>query len=216
MAWVASSQTASAFLEPPFDLDECCRHATLVVVVTEGDKIDGTVEVLESWRGHIRRGEVLRLPALAAFAPPDSRALSLVIRQMEPKRPTHVTGSRMILFLRRAGRRDDPTKTAAWEAAASELRLSVAWVEGGEVYGLRQSCNPGPRTPAPLGMTEQQVRERVELSAPVRAAECEPVPASSIEDGSLSRLYIVAILAVGVLYIKLVSFVYRRSQAGPN
>ena len=73
--------------------------------------------------------------------------------------------------------------------------------------GMRQSFNPGPRTPSPLGMTEQQVRERVELLAP-------PVPASSSEDGSQSRLYVLAILAVGVLYIKLVYFVYRRSQAG--
>jgi hypothetical protein len=74
----------------------------------------------------------------------------------------------MVLFLRRVPRPDDPTKTAAWKAATREMGLSVVWVEGKEMYVWCQYVNPGPRTPVPLRMTEQEVRGRLRRLARVR------------------------------------------------
>ena len=45
--------TASAEIQPSFSLDGCSWLATHVVVVTEGDRIDGKVTVLESWKGNL-------------------------------------------------------------------------------------------------------------------------------------------------------------------
>jgi hypothetical protein len=126
--------TASAYPVPPFCLDDCSRNATHVVVVTEGALIDGHVEVLESWRGNLRRGDRLNLPRLAVFADPDNRAVA----DTEPGQPTHVTGSRMVVFLRWRPERTDSTKGSWAPARFTGMCGSVAWVERGETY----TCPP--------------------------------------------------------------------------
>jgi len=67
-----------------------CRHR-------EGDKIDGKLTVLESWRGDLRPGEFISIPELASFKSPSSREIKtgmFDVKSDEPKR--YVTGSQMI------------------------------------------------------------------------------------------------------------------------
>ena len=58
---VSAAPAAWAFYLPSFNLDESAWHATHIVVVSEGQKIDGELRVLESWHGDLRRGERLVL-----------------------------------------------------------------------------------------------------------------------------------------------------------
>jgi hypothetical protein len=119
LVWAAWVPTAFGFLRPSFDLDDCGWHATHIVVVTEGEKIDGKVTVLESWRGNLRKGDRLDLPDLAEFANLDSRTISGPPFGGKPKpdEPKHVTGSRMILFLTWKPAETDPSK-GSWMAAS--------------------------------------------------------------------------------------------------
>jgi hypothetical protein len=137
LAWAAWTPAAWALCsDPSFALDDCGWNATHVVVVTEGDRIDGTVEVLESWRGNLRKGDVIHVPELAAFASRESRwiwnddEVYNTGRKLAPGELTHVTCSRMVLFLKWNPEGTDPSK-GAWAAAAPEggLRVSLAWVE---------------------------------------------------------------------------------------
>src|SRR5206468_844470 len=68
--------TATAAIRPSFHLDTCSWRATHVVVVSEGETIDGAVTVLESWVGDLRPGDTLAVPELAAFAPEKARAIA--------------------------------------------------------------------------------------------------------------------------------------------
>jgi hypothetical protein len=47
---------AGAGIRPSFNLQNCSWHATHVVVATEGEKIDGVLKVLESWKGDLAPG----------------------------------------------------------------------------------------------------------------------------------------------------------------
>jgi hypothetical protein len=157
MAWVVWSPAAFGgnHFYLPFNLERCLKGATHVVVVSEGEKIDGTVEVLESWLGGLRKGDTLQLPGLAEFAIPELRK----ILKRRDRGPTHVTGSRMVLFLRRQAEEADSSK-GAWVAAGSEIGASVAWIEGGETYTVRVVISEW-RLIMPLEMTEQKLRDQV-------------------------------------------------------
>jgi hypothetical protein len=161
LAWVV--WTPAAFggqFVPPLHVASCTKRATHVVVVREVDKTDGTVEVLESWVGGLREGDILRLPSLAAFATLRSRAISEV--PGPPARHTHVTGSRIVLFLRWQPEGADLSK-GTWKPAGGDVGTSAVWVEGGEAYAALGYSAFGmtPRIIMPLRMTEQKLRERV-------------------------------------------------------
>src|SRR5438874_1861724 len=97
LVWAAWTCPAFAAIRPSFHLDTSGWHATHIVVVTEGERIDGKVRVLESWRGDLRPGDRLELPDLAAFAPLKSRAISApFLAKPMAGQPTHVTGDRMV------------------------------------------------------------------------------------------------------------------------
>ena len=57
LAWAGCAPTAAAGIRPSFYLDGCGWEATHVVVVDAGEKIDGRVVVLESWKGDLRKGD---------------------------------------------------------------------------------------------------------------------------------------------------------------
>src|SRR5215469_3006835 len=93
-------------IRPSFIQDHCIWNATHIIVVTEGDKIDGIVEVTESWRGDLKVGASVTIPGLAEFAPDDKRVIRKGIHATFDKdepamKVTHVSGKRMILFLRK-------------------------------------------------------------------------------------------------------------------
>jgi hypothetical protein len=153
---------ASGAIGPSFDLDGCCWKATHVVVVTEGKQLDGAIKVLESWKGDLRKGDRLTLPALAKFAPPEKRTI-VFWGGRAANQPGAVTGQRMILFLRRKAEQGDPTKGSLLPAAPTwkQMDVSVVWVEQGQAYAFLQFINPGPTRLSPLGLTEEKIRDRV-------------------------------------------------------
>lgn len=64
--------------------------------------------------------------------------------------PTHVTGARMVLFLREAkdGAAEEGGKARRWQSAnlldSDQMGYSVMWIENGEAFAFAQWMNPGP------------------------------------------------------------------------
>jgi len=165
LLWTVWAPAASAAFRPSFSLDDCGWNATHVVIVTEGSKIDGVVDVLESWKGNLRKGDQLTLPGLAEFANLTRRAISDPFGHVDPKRPNHVTGARMVLFLKWKVEGADPSK-GTWEPACSvwkSMMTSVVWIEKKEVYAFAQFKNPGPSLLSAQGITEARMKDRVLL-----------------------------------------------------
>ena len=69
------SPSASAGIRPSFYAEECSWRATDIVVVSEGKKIDGIFEVLETWKGDLQPGETITIPEMAEFKAKDARLM---------------------------------------------------------------------------------------------------------------------------------------------
>jgi hypothetical protein len=161
---VLTVSSAYAAYYESFVVSRLAWFATHVVVVSEGEKLDGEVTVLESWVGDIKRGSLLSLPGLKAFATKEARTEDQ--RYYPPKDrsvPTVVSGQRMVVFLVKTG--------DAWKPAsrAGGTRVSVAWIEKGEAYAYFQNANPGPVILVRVHWKEQDMRERVEETAAARS-----------------------------------------------
>jgi hypothetical protein len=161
-----------AGIRPSFLLVDCSWSATHVVVVSQGEKLDGNFQVVESWKGDLKKGSRLKIKELAAFAPKATRAIEARDKKRNPPPPTHVSGSRMILFLKKnvaPAKAREGEKAAGKEGEISwapagffkDVRVSVAWVEHGETYGFVQIMNPGPSALISLESTEKQMRGHV-------------------------------------------------------
>lgn len=120
---------------PSPQLDVRAWQATDIVVVSEGAEIDGNVEVLETWKGRLTRGERIDVPELAAFASEESRKVSKVWLIDEPVAPP-VTGMRMLLFLIRGGDR--------WLPARDDMKSSTTWFEDGRAFEFTRVERGGP------------------------------------------------------------------------
>ena len=155
---------ARAGIRPSFNLEDVSWQATHILVVTEGERIDGNVEVLESWKGGLTQGTVLRIPPLASYKDPSRRVVApwwweRIESQDQPS--LSVTGTRMVLFLREkeagaAGRN-------RWMGASSYggMQVSVVWVEEDETYAFIQQVNPGDSLLTPLNKSEGELEEQV-------------------------------------------------------
>ena len=159
-----------AGIRPSFGLDHCTWYATHIVIATEGDEIDGRLTVLESWRGNLRPGEVISIPELASFKTQSSREIKtgpFAIKSDEPKR--YVTGSRMILFLKKKAEAPEISTNSAnktqtsdqWEPASREgINVSVLWVEGDQSFAFIQVMNPGDSILTHYRDSEKEIRDR--------------------------------------------------------
>lgn len=99
---LAVSPTIGA-IRPSFGVYRLAWAATHVVVVTEGERIDGDVVVVESWWGDLRPDATLRIPELAAFADDAARTIDYERHgEADATEPRVVTGRRMVLFLKSA------------------------------------------------------------------------------------------------------------------
>ncbi len=155
--------TASAGIRPSFNPEGLAIAATDVVLVTQGEKLDGNCTVVEAWKGDLKPGDKIAVAQLAEFTPETNRIIGeeLLEAGVEPFRgngtrvilsplpdeprnaPTHVSGRRMCLFLKREGR--DPDR---W--AGESLALCMAWIEQDRAYAFYQEQNPGPTLLRPL------------------------------------------------------------------
>ena len=160
----------NAGIRPSFNLDYCTWQATHIVIATEGDEIDGTLTVLDSWKGDLRPGEAVSIPDLASFKSPSSREVKKgLFGDKSDDPPRYVSGARMILFLKEKERSAAIAHAASrdvhverqWEPASREgITWSVLWLEGEESFAFIQIMNPGPSLLTPYGASEQKVREQ--------------------------------------------------------
>jgi hypothetical protein len=175
------SPHALAGIRPSFWLEICSWRATHIVVATEGQKIDGVFRVLESWKGDLPVGETVRIPELAAFNSKEERTIRFWPGENDHlSKPLEVTGDRVVLFLRDANQvaaetekgEDEeesravksPSVTSRWKSANSmgdEIKVSMVWIEQGEVYGFVQRMNPGPSSLYRLNWTEAKMERQV-------------------------------------------------------
>ncbi len=159
------SPAAQAAILPSFGIEYCTWDATHIVEVTQGINRDGVCTVLVSWKGDLKKDDVLRFPELRDFAGDDQRRIFVFRETKVPsKRVTHVSGLRMVLFLKKgtkglgAQEQVSPWHGASW---GRDVKTSVAWLDGGEVFAFVQIMNPGGQVVWPLGLTEKQFKERV-------------------------------------------------------
>jgi hypothetical protein len=117
-----------------FNVEDCSWHASHIIVVTEGDKIDGQVMVLESWRGQIQPGESLFVPELAKFKSQASRKIECISGnypiECPDGTPKFVSGSKIVVFLR------SKPNLKEW------IAIGAVWIEQGEAYGLWDDSPP--------------------------------------------------------------------------
>src|SRR5206468_3959938 len=65
--------SARAAIMPSFDLEDSTWNATDIVVATEGDTIDGKMQVLETWKGNLAPGGSIDVPEMEYFVPERTR-----------------------------------------------------------------------------------------------------------------------------------------------
>lgn len=181
-------------IRPSFGLDYSSWHASHIVLVTT--TTDGsTFEVLESWKGDLKSGERIVIPQL--HPTPNAIQISLYPKSWEEAVggglneviPKQLPGSRMILFLQSG--EDIPTKNGtektarhSWKPADlfGEMKTSVLWIDGSQVYCFIQLMNPGPSVLLECPISEQKVRDRV---IEVGNAQQELVESVAESDGVL-------------------------------
>lgn len=140
-----------AGLRPSFYLDSSAWEATHVVVVSEGEKLDGRCVILESWKGDLETNSSVFIPELAAFESKDARAIKRWPNIEPEASPSHITCSRIILFLKQSaldGSKWEPT------GIANAMNVSMAWAEQGQMFAIVQRMNPGPSELVPLVQSE--------------------------------------------------------------
>jgi hypothetical protein len=150
--------------KPSFQLESFSWIADEIIVVSGSKKFDGNVEVLESWKGNLKKGERVTIPELAALAPTEQRTVNKGMIHSSVKAASQVTGSRMVLFLIKAKWRDRVFAGKAWAPAASwgGISTSVVWIEDGQAYAIHAMGGPtGFETLTYLGMTENELQRRV-------------------------------------------------------
>ncbi len=154
---LSCSYTLSAKTHVVISIDDFSWFATHIVVVTEGDEIDGQVTVLESWQGDLKPGDSLNISELAKFKSQESRhieCLNIVLHlgKCSDTTPEFVSGSRIILFLRNLVRQSG---SANWHS------IGAAWIEQGEAYGLWDGDRAWDGIFAKVG-SEGSVRDAIE------------------------------------------------------
>lgn len=163
-----------AGIRPSFWLDSCtwdATHIVLVATTSEGD----VFTVMESWKGDLKAAATIRVPELK----PGSDAVP-VTRYTEGKAfdrtdesgvsgqiPRQPVGSQMVLFLKSrekhaASQATNIQASGQWEPASlyGEMKVSVVWIDGGQLFCFQQEMNPGPSA---LG----RGRQRSQMDLPV-------------------------------------------------
>jgi hypothetical protein len=167
---------AFAGIRPSFALDYCSWHATLIVVVEVTPK-DGVFSVVDSWKGGLQPRELISVPELKPA--PGAVVISLYPRKtnffapdesgISEQIPAHPIGSRIVLFLRKgegseASRAGTSAKSPEeWQSADffNEMKTSVVWIDGGQLYSFQQVMNPGPSILTAWDTSLQKMKDRV-------------------------------------------------------
>jgi len=155
---------ASGYPAPTFSIEDAAPRATHIVVATEGDKIDGNLTIIESWKGDLKTNEVINVPEMKAWSRVEARRVlgdyQRLYRALNPqlveRLPTHVSCKRVVLFLIKKGDRWEPASTTR------EMSMSAAWIEDRYVLRYVQHHNPGPLELCPCREGEEEFKATVE------------------------------------------------------
>jgi hypothetical protein len=161
---------ASAAIGPTFYMPSSAWEATHIVVT------DGKGVVLESWEGDLKPGDTL---PIGTFELPRDMPISKtaswhsggrVLNTLSPEVPhviakaKAITGRRVVLFLKKGnGQGRQRAFNHGWQPTSywEYFKVSAAWVEENQVFGLVQINNPGPSEMVLIGETEEAFRTRV-------------------------------------------------------
>jgi hypothetical protein len=164
---VSSFSTAFAGrIEPSFHAETAAWNATHIVLASEGEIIDGRLEVRESWKGDLQPGQTIEVPELKQFQLDAARAIDrryTFTKEKPDSLAKTVTCQRMVLFLVH-GEADDGKESPAWRSAMTvgkhplPMEVSVAWLEGEEAFAILQVINPGPAVLMPLPESAKDFR----------------------------------------------------------
>ena len=164
------SATTEAKELPSFDTEQAAWNATHVVVASEGEVIDGRLDVLESWKGDLKAGHTIEIAELKQFLPVAARSIDRRFTFNGDRRagiPQVVSCQRMVLFLVR-NQAADGKESPVWQSAITigphrlPMTVSVAWLEGEEAFAVQQPENPGPALLMPLTRSAKEFRTFVE------------------------------------------------------
>jgi len=172
MGWIQQTTQIQSppEIQPSFWLESCAWDATDIVVATAGSQIDGGFTVIESWKGDLKPGQDIVVSELASFEPPSSRIIQTFSDAEEEEPVEYVTGSRMILFLKRKAEgvreRGQAAVQAAgsvvWGPASSEgVKASVVWVEEDQTFAFYRPNYHGRSLLTDYDMSEYEIRARV-------------------------------------------------------
>ena len=173
-----------AGIRPSFSLDYSSWHATEIVLV-EVTPTPGVFRVTESLKGDLEAGNSVTVrelqPATGAVeiaAYPKEFAESLRGGRNE-QIPAQQVGTRMILFLKKAGE----APNVQWQPADvfGEMKTSVVWINDGQLYRFQQVINPGPSILVLWDMGLGEMKDRVEG---IRRIQLELAKVTAIEDGA--------------------------------
>ena len=118
------------------------------------------------------------IPDLTNFLSEESRTVSYWPSEVHSNSPTHVTGSRISLFLKKSA--SDSTN---WETASDfgGMQVSMAWIEDGQAYAFVQRMNPGPSLLFPLHLSESEMKSQVADVVQTQTAFGNTIAISNLE-----------------------------------
>jgi hypothetical protein len=171
-----------AGIRPRFLLDYSSWHATEIALLEVTPRL-GIFRVLESWKGDLETGSSVAVPELqpatgaAEIAVYPSAFWEVVRGGRNEQIPAQHVGSRMVLFLKKAAEASNDQ----WKPAdvSGEMKASVVWIDGGQLYSFQQLMNPGPSTLVPLDMGLGKMKNRVEET---RRIQLELARATATQD----------------------------------
>jgi len=169
---------AYAKLHAPLDLQSCARRASHIVLVTEGDVVDGQLLILESLKGDVIPGGMLTIPELASFRKEEAREIHCVPDEFlvcKEHNRQYVTGSRMIVFLQKAPQHSNTDQESTdgslkeWYGIGPEfygtgqgcVTESTIWIEGDLSFAMWDVGENGKGTLARYWLSEKEIRDKV-------------------------------------------------------
>ena len=179
-----------------FDLDRQAWYATDILIVNEGEEIDGRVTVEEVLHGAKNPGDTLEFPGLATLANPKERSVhardpdavppmhpALPLSPTEDLKPKVIPGNRMILFLGGGGEEivvnftSGTLRVPPKPANIDEhpMTRNVALIDGEQLF-VQSGRLDAPTIPfADLGQSVPEARKTIAeiLSERARVERCE-------------------------------------------
>lgn len=187
---ILGTTVAHAEIGPEFRLDLATWDASDIVVATEGDKIDGILQVQETWKGGLNVGQDIEIPEIAKVNRPISVLRRLKINDKlstigpDPNHPSSASATRLVLFLISAKSLVDKGvqvsgNTKIWIGASlfNDIPTSIVWIEKGNGYAALRAYGGNSFS----GLTEGAFKAQVESILKLQASLKDVVAIQNLE-----------------------------------